>query len=71
MPNSSEAKGLVLWLILIVGSLIIRQVSLRVSRNPGATRSTSTQGTGPKWEQDEPYALMLDDEDDLIFPEED
>lgn len=62
MPNHSEAMGLLLWLALIVASLWWRR---RFQKRKVLAPSTSpAEGTGPKWEQDEPYALMLDDLDE-------
>lgn len=66
MPNHSEAMGLLLWLAMIVASLWWRRRFQK--RKVLAPSTPPTEGTGPKWEQDEPYALMLDDldeEDDL------
>lgn len=52
----------VLGSLLFVGVLALMDYNRRVSRNKGASPSTTpAEGTGPKWEQDEPYALMIDD----------
>lgn len=70
MLTESETTGLILWALIFAGAFMLRWL---VSRNTRATRSTTRPAqSGPKWEQDVPYALLLDDdEDDLIFPEED
>lgn len=61
MPNHSELTGLVMWVVLIAASFWWRA---RFQKRGASPSTVPTEGTGPKWEQDEPYALMLDDLDD-------
>lgn len=71
MPTGSEWVGAVLLLLWL--AWLDRKA--RVSRNGASPSTTSiepTTGTGPKWEQDVPYALtLLDEDEEPIFEEED
>lgn len=64
--NNDEAGalvGLIMW-VLIIAVMISGTRALRKRAKQGAK---PVSGNGPKWEQDEPYALSVDydREDDL------